>query len=103
RIPRGDGSYLSLEFRPATPPYDDYVATDPMINGVIIRIVTSGSTVHNRLVDATPATSTTADAPLAAGLTLADEVANAAGTAWSIGASGADLRIPTGSTTPPAC
>ncbi|MFC5805795.1 hypothetical protein [Streptomyces formicae] len=102
RIPRGDGSHLSLEFRPATPPYDDYTSTDPLVNGVIVRIVTSGATVHNRLVDTTPATATTADAPLAAGKTLADETANAAVTVCSVGAQGADLRVAVGGTTPPA-
>ncbi|MET7861057.1 hypothetical protein ABZS81_28405 [Streptomyces sp. NPDC005318] len=103
RIARGDGSYLSLEYRRANPPYDDYVSTDPLVNGVIVRIVTSGSTVHNRLVDATPATSTTADAPLAAGRTLADEVADAAVSVCAVDSQGADLRVAVGSTTPPAC
>ncbi|MEU4269500.1 hypothetical protein [Streptomyces sp. NPDC026092] len=103
RVPRGDGGYLSLEYRRATPPYDDYLSTDPLVNGVIVRIVTAGGTVHNRLVDATPGTATTDDAPLAAGMTLADEVANAAVKVCSVGASGADLRISVGGTTPPAC
>lgn len=103
RLARGDGSYLSLEYRRATPPYDDYVSSDPLVNGVIVRIVTSGSTVHNRLVDATPATSTTDDAPLAAGRTLADEVADAAVMVCAVDAQGADLRIAVGSTTPPSC
>ncbi|MEU9993954.1 hypothetical protein [Streptomyces sp. NPDC050848] len=103
RIARGDGSYLSLEYRRATPPYDDYLATDPLVNGVVVRIVTAGGTVHNRLVDATPATATTDDAPLAAGMTLADEIANAAVKVCSVGAQGASLRISVGGTTPPAC
>lgn len=103
RIARGDGSYLSLEYRRATPPYDDYAASDPLVNGILVRIVTSGATVHNRLVDATPATSTTADAPLAAGRTLVDEIANAAVRTCSVDSQGADLRIAIGSTTPPAC
>jgi hypothetical protein len=103
RIARGDGSYLSLEFRRPTPPYDDYTAGDPLVNGVIVRIVTSGGTMHNTLVDATPATATTADAPLAAGRTLADEIADAAVTVCSAGSQGADLRVAVGSTTPPAC
>ncbi|WP_328940725.1 hypothetical protein OG259_02925 [Streptomyces sp. NBC_00250] len=103
RIGRPDGSLLSLEYRRATPPYDDYLATDPLVNGVIVRVVTAGGTVRNRLVDATPATSTTDDAPLAVGRTLVDEVADAAVTVCSVGAQGADLRIAVGGTTPPAC
>ncbi|MFF8380679.1 hypothetical protein ACF07V_31600 [Streptomyces sp. NPDC015661] len=103
RIARGDGSYLSLEYRRATPPYDDYLSTDPLVNGVIVRIVTTGGTVHNRLVDTTPATTTTADAPLTAGMTLADEIAGAAVTVCSVGAQGADLRVSVGGTTPPGC
>ncbi|MFE4307754.1 hypothetical protein ACFRR6_17110 [Streptomyces sp. NPDC056891] len=103
RVARPDGGFLSLEYRRATPPYDDYVATDPLVNGVIVRIVTTGGTVRNRLVDATPGTSTTDDAPLAAGRTLVDEDAVAAVTVCSVGAQGADLRIAVGGTTPPAC
>ncbi|MCB8901551.1 MULTISPECIES: RICIN domain-containing protein [unclassified Streptomyces] len=103
RVARPDGGFLSLEYRRATPPYDDYVATDPLVNGVIVRIVTTGGTVRNRLVDATPGTSTTDDAPLAAGRTLVDEDADAAVTVCSVGAQGADLRIAVGGTTPPAC
>ncbi|MEV6108870.1 hypothetical protein AB0M28_29830, partial [Streptomyces sp. NPDC051940] len=102
RIPRGDGSYLSLEYRRATPPYDDYAAGDPLVNGVIVRIVSSGSTVHNRLVDATPATATTDDAPLPVGGVLADEVASAGVRVCSVGTSGADLRVSVAGTTPPA-
>lgn len=103
RIARGDGTYLSLEFRRPTPPYDAYTDSDPLVNGVIVRIVTSGATMHNRLVDATPATTTTSDAPLAAGRTLVDEIADAAVTVCSVTAQGANLRVAVGSTTPPAC
>ncbi|MFC9243835.1 hypothetical protein ACFT7S_07210 [Streptomyces sp. NPDC057136] len=103
RIARSDGSYLSLEYRRATPPYDAYDSADPLVNGVIVRIVTSGATVHNRLVDATPATTTTADAPLAVSRTLVDEIANAAVKVCSVDNQGADLRIAIGSTTPPSC
>ncbi|WP_051819579.1 hypothetical protein [Streptomyces flavochromogenes] len=103
RVARPDGGFLSLEYRRATPPYDDYTATDPLVNGVIVRIVTLGGTVRNRLVDATPGTSTTDDAPLAAGRTLVDEDAGTAVTVCSVGAEGADLRIAVGGTTPPAC
>ncbi|MGW1729698.1 hypothetical protein [Streptomyces sp. NPDC001999] len=54
-------------------------------------------------MDATPATSTTDDAPLTAGRTLADEVADAAVTGCAVDAQGADLRIAVGGTTPPSC
>ncbi|MFE9864347.1 hypothetical protein ACFYPZ_16670 [Streptomyces sp. NPDC005506] len=54
-------------------------------------------------MDATPATSTTDDAPLTAGRTLADEVADAAVTVCAVDTQGADLRIAVGGTTPPSC
>ncbi|MGW0694226.1 hypothetical protein [Streptomyces sp. NBC_01637] len=54
-------------------------------------------------MDATPATSTTDDAPPAAGRTLADGVADAAVTVCAVDAQGAALRIAVGGTTPPSC
>nr|QLM04715.1 8-AzgI [Streptomyces pathocidini] len=102
RIDRGNGSTLSLEFRRPKPPYDDFASDDPLVNGVTVRIV-SGDGRHNTLVDATPATSSTKDAPLAAGKILVDEVAKAAVRVCSVGDNGADLRVAIGDTSPADC
>src|SRR5262249_35399579 len=38
RIPRGNGTYLLLEFRQPTLLFDNFGATDPVVNGVTVRI-----------------------------------------------------------------
>ncbi|MEU0940236.1 hypothetical protein [Embleya sp. NPDC005971] len=103
RIPRGDGTYLSLEFRRPVPPYDDYAADDPLVNGIFVRIVKADGTIRNTLVDATPATPGTKDATLTSGKTLVDETAKSAVKVCSVNSQGADLRIAIGGSTPPAC
>jgi hypothetical protein len=76
-VPRGSGqaSYW-LDFRqPATGWFDDFSATDPVVNGVSVRYANASYQVHpskSWLIDTTPATSTFADAPLGVGKTYSD-------------------------------
>jgi hypothetical protein len=96
RIPRADtGTYLTLEFRqPFGASFDTFSTVDPVVNGVTVR-VTAGYTVdvQTRLVDATPTTSTFADAALSVGQTLFDPVSGVTVTTLSVSASGASVLI----------
>jgi Gametolysin peptidase M11 len=106
RIPRADtGTYFTLEYRqPYGTSFDTFTPTDPVINGVTVRL-TAGATVarQTRLVDATPATLTFADAPLLAGGSLVDSVSGVEIATTSVSPSGATVRITFGlADNPPA-
>jgi chitodextrinase len=65
-IPRGDGTWLYLEYRrPYGEHFDDFSSTDPAVRGVSIRIAASWTQItQTQLIDTRPATTTFADAPL---------------------------------------
>ncbi|RQR58776.1 carbohydrate-binding protein [Burkholderia sp. Bp9125] len=100
RLPRGDGSYLLLEFRRpqgGKGAYEDWPDTSPFVNGVTVRIVRySGSTIQNTLVDATPDSKDgTKDAPLMPGKSLVDTVSGRRITVLSADAGGAVVQVET--------
>jgi hypothetical protein len=74
RIVRGDGTYLYLEYRQPAGVFDNYAADAPPTNGILIRIAPDSALVQTKLVDATPLTSTYADASLGVGQTIWDPV-----------------------------
>ena len=75
RIPRGDSSYLYLEYRRPFGTFDAFSTTDPVVNGVSIRIAPDyGTVIESRLVDTVPATTSRLDAPLTAGRSFRDPV-----------------------------
>jgi Gametolysin peptidase M11 len=104
RVPRGDGTFLNLEFRQPEGSFDSFSSTDPAVTGVSIRIAPDlGTLVQSKLIDANPATSTFADAPFGVGRTLVDPVSGAAISTLSVGAAGATVSIQvTGDTQAPA-
>jgi hypothetical protein len=96
RIPRADtGTYLTLEFRqPFGEWFDTFSSIDPVTNGVTVRLAAGLSVPsQTRLVDATPATLTFADAPLPAGQTLIDPVSSVGISTTSVSASGATVHV----------
>jgi hypothetical protein len=96
RVPRGDtGTYLTLEFRqPSGTYFDTFSPLDPVTTGVTVRL-TAGYTAptQTRLVDATPATQSYADAALAIGKTLVDPLSGVAITTVSVSASAVSVRV----------
>lgn len=103
RVQRGTNSFLSLEYRqPSGTQFDTFAPDAPVVNGVSIRVAPGYSTRSvSKLVDATPATSTFNDAPLAIGQTLTDPATGVRITTLSAGAGGATVRISFGEDPPP--
>ncbi|WP_230959186.1 RICIN domain-containing protein [Burkholderia stagnalis] len=98
RLPRGDGSYLVLEFRRprgAKGTYEDWPDTSPFANGVAVRIVRyPGGSIQNTLVDATPDSKDgMKDAPLMPGKSLVDTVSGRRITVLSADDSGAVVQV----------
>lgn len=99
RIPRGDGSYLALEFRQPHGGFDTFTATSPLAQGVTLRLDWGNGTKQTQLFDATPATSSFNDAPLLAGMSVTDPVSAATITVDSVSSSAAKVSVsyPSGS------
>lgn len=57
-VPRGNGSYLALEFRQPAGAFDTFASTAPVANGVSIRIDYGSGTTQTRLLDTTSAPGT---------------------------------------------
>ena len=93
RIPRGDGSYLSLEYRQPQGFFDTFSSTAPVATGVTIRLDHGVGNRQTVLFDANPATATYGDAPLAAGRSVTDPVSGATVTVETVSASGAQVSI----------
>jgi hypothetical protein len=94
RVPRGDGTFLNLEYLQPEGSFDSFSGTDPAVTGVSIRIAPDlGTIVQSKLIDATPATATFADAPFAPGQTLVDPVSGATITTLSVNSTGATVSI----------
>ena len=95
RVARSDGTYLNLEFRqPWGTMFDNFSASDPVVNGVSIRIApATTSIVQSKLVDANPSTSTFTDAALGVGKTVVDPLTGVSITTLSVGPTGASVSI----------
>jgi chitodextrinase len=102
RIQRTSTSFLTLEFRASAGPFDAFSSSDPVVNGVTIR-VTGGdlNRTQSLLIDATPSTTSFGDAPLAAGHTFLDPMTGVSVTTLGVSAAGADVRISFGGDTDP--
>lgn len=94
RIARADGTYFQLEFRQPWGLFDNFGAGDAVVNGVTIRIAPAVSQlVQSKLLDATPATATFTDAPLALGQTFVDPFSGLQITTAGVSAVGAQVAI----------
>ena len=95
RVARGDGTYLNLEFRqPWGSQFDNFSASDPVVNGVSIRIAPATTNiVQSKLVDANPGTTTFSDAALGVGNTVVDPLTGVSVTTLSVGPTGASVSI----------
>jgi chitodextrinase len=95
RIARGNGTWLYLELRvPFGASFDNFSASDPAVTGVSLRISNDWTTiVQSQLLDTTPATTTYADAPLAAGRSLWDPVSGVTVTTTSVSGGTATVSV----------
>ncbi len=97
RVPRGDGTYLNLEFRQPSGIFDNFSTSDAAVTGVSVRIAPeTSSLVQSKLVDATPGSAGGfADAPLGAGSSLTDPLSGVTVTVVSVSPAGASISIST--------
>ncbi len=72
RVARPSGDFFYLEWRQPYGQFDAFSSTSAAVNGVIIRQAPDSGAVRSRLLDATPATTSFTDAPLAVGSTFVD-------------------------------
>jgi chitodextrinase len=94
RVARTDGTYLNLEFRQPWGTFDNFSVSDPVVNGVSVRIApATTSIVQSKLVDANPSTSSFADAALGVGRTIVDPSTGVSITTLSVGPAGATVSI----------
>lgn len=93
RIPRGDGTYLSVEYRQRLSPYDSFTDDSPFFHGVVVRIISVKGTVTNTLIDTRPETDSSSDAALTVGRTLRDEQAHVAVRLAALDPSGAQVAV----------
>jgi hypothetical protein len=95
RIPRGNGTYLNLEYRRPWGIFDDFTSSDPVVNGVSIRVGPElSSLVQSLLIDATPGSpGGFSDAALPAGSSLTDPLSGVTITVISVSAAYADVSV----------
>ncbi|TML65463.1 MAG: hypothetical protein E6G14_16340 [Actinobacteria bacterium] len=93
-IARPDGTYFQLEFRQPTGLFDNFSPSDPVVNGVSIRIAPAPNVIiQSKLLDATPETATFADAALPVGRSFVDPGTGLQITTKAVGPSGATVGI----------
>jgi len=102
RLARGDGTYLYLEARQAFGLFESFSSTSNVTAGVTIRIGPDTARQQTKLVDATPTTTTFADAALVSGRSLTDPVSGWTITTASVGTSGATVTLSRPGETPTA-
>lgn len=93
RIPRGDGTFLSLEYRQPQGVFDTFGATSPVATGVTLRLDTGVGTRQTVLFDANPATATYGDAPLASGRSVTDPLSGATITVGTVSSTAAQVSV----------
>jgi putative cell wall-binding protein len=102
RLARGDGTYLYLEARQQFGLFESFSSTSNVTIGVTVRIGPDSARQQTKLVDATPATTTFADAALVTGRSLSDPVSGWTITTTSAGTTGATVSLTRPGATPTA-
>jgi hypothetical protein len=100
RIAHDASSYLMLEFRQPYGTFDNWATSDPVVNGVTVRLTPSYANnvlvspwTGTLLMDTTPDTSSYSDAPLAVGSSFYDPVSGVLVTTQSVSGSGAVVQV----------
>lgn len=94
-IPRGNGTWLYLEYRrPYGTYFDNFSSTDPAVRGVSIRLAAGWTQItQTQLIDTRPGTITFADAPLLLDRTFRDYLSGVTVRVTSVGRSAARVAI----------
>lgn len=101
RVLRASNSYITLEFRRPYGIFDTFSTSAAVVNGVSVRLAPGYTTrLQSQLIDATPATTSFADAPLPVGGTIVDPLSGVSIMTLSVSATGATVRIAFGGPTP---
>lgn len=95
RVDRGDGTWLSVEYRRPTGVFDTFGGTDPVVTGVTVR-VDNGVGVQTYLVDSRPSTTSATDAPLQVGGGIVDPLTGSRITLLRADATGARVAVSSG-------
>ena len=95
RVPRGNGTFLNLEFRQPTGVFDTFSVSDPVTQGVSIRVAPEiNSILQSQLIDATPTSPTSfGDSSLRAGRSLTDPINGVTISVLSVSAAGAEVSV----------
>lgn len=95
RIPRGDGTFLDIDFRQPTGVFDTFGSTSAVVNGVTLRINPNLTTITpSQLVDVTPTSPASfSDSSLKVGQAYTDPVSTATVRVVSLSASGATIEV----------
>jgi hypothetical protein len=94
RVPRGDGTFLYLEFRQDYGDFDVFPLNAPATRGVSIRIAPDTQyRVQSQLLDMTPATIQFEDAALTVGRSFTDPVSHVSITTTAASSSGATVAL----------
>lgn len=101
RVPRGDGTFLDLDFRTPYGNFDNFTAGSPAVVGVTIRLAVgtaspTSSPKGTDLIDTTPSTTDLKDAPLLVGKTLKDPVSGLSFTTLSSDSTGVKVQVKEG-------
>lgn len=92
--PTSPVSYLDVELRQAKAPFDTFSASDPVVNGISVRIGWSNSyRAQSKLLDAGLATSSFSDAALQAGQSIWDPVSGVRISLVSVSGGVATVRV----------
>jgi hypothetical protein len=105
RVPRPADSvnpYLYIDFRQASGTFDTWSSSAAIVNGVTLRLGPDTTVRQSQLIDAVPATSTFADAPLLVGGSVFDPVSGATVTVSAVSSSGATVQVTYGGPSPSA-
>ena len=102
RVAGTGGNYYDLEFRQPFG-FDDFAVSDPVVNGVSIRLDPAFSSItQSRLLDTTPGDSNFGNAALALGKTFTDTAAGVTIKTASVSATAASVQVTLASTAKPA-
>lgn len=101
RVSRGNGTWFVLELRaPFGTQFDNFSPSDPAVNGVSIRLTYDwGTIIQSQLLDATPATGSYGDAPLAVGRSFFDPLSGVSITTVAVAGGVATVNISWGADT----
>ena len=95
RVPRGDGTYLNLEYRQPTGLFDNFSSLSAVVGGVSVRVAPdTGSIVQSQLIDVSPTSPASFDDPvIKPGSSFTDPMSGVTISVLSASSSGASVLV----------